>query len=226
MLVFLPILTLASVCFASNLPIVDLGYELHQALSFNVSIPQFRATFQPTHILTSTQDTSGLYNFSNIRYAAPPLADLRFRAPVLPERNRTKVQDGSVGRICPQATPIWEQYIMPEFLLSLAEGVPFNQSTNISSYPYVPQKLDARTTEDCLFLDVIVPQKVFNRSQGIRSSRKRLAPVLVWIDGGGYVAGDKTQLNPAGLVQRSTVTGDGVVFVSMNYRVSTDVLSA
>ena len=115
---------------------------------------------------------------------------------------------------------------MPDFLLSLAEGVPFNKSTNISSYPYVPTKLDPRITEDCLFLDVIVPEKIFNRSGSARnSSTSRLAPVLVWIDGGGFVAGDKTQLNPAGLVHRSTVTGDGVIFVSMNYRVSTHSLS-
>jgi hypothetical protein len=29
-------LLLVSVCFASNLPIIDLGYERHQAFSFNV----------------------------------------------------------------------------------------------------------------------------------------------------------------------------------------------
>ena len=31
------LLTLASACVASKLPVVDLGYELHQAISFNVS---------------------------------------------------------------------------------------------------------------------------------------------------------------------------------------------
>lgn len=30
-------LTLASACLASTLPVVDLGYERHQALSYNVS---------------------------------------------------------------------------------------------------------------------------------------------------------------------------------------------
>ena len=31
------LLTLVSACYATNLPIVDLGYELHRASSFDVS---------------------------------------------------------------------------------------------------------------------------------------------------------------------------------------------
>lgn len=38
MKVVLSLLGLASACFASDLPVVDLGYELHQAISLNVSI--------------------------------------------------------------------------------------------------------------------------------------------------------------------------------------------
>lgn len=33
---FALLLTLVSVCYAAKLPIVDLGYERHQAISFNV----------------------------------------------------------------------------------------------------------------------------------------------------------------------------------------------
>ncbi|KAJ5707627.1 hypothetical protein N7488_007428 [Penicillium malachiteum] len=192
----LVLLSTLSTCSASNLPIVDLGYET------------------PSNLIRC------LYNFSNIRCAAPPVGDLRFRAPVAPARNRTKIQNGKVGRVCPQAVPIWVQDIEPVFLLSVFEGTRFNQSTNISSYPYVSTKQDPRTTEDCLFLDVLVPEMVFNRSRssGRISPRKSLAPVLVWIDGGGFVQGDKTQLDPSGLVNRSTVAGDGVVFVSINYQ--------
>lgn len=37
-MVFAPLLlTLVSACYAINLPIVDLGYELHRASSLNVS---------------------------------------------------------------------------------------------------------------------------------------------------------------------------------------------
>jgi hypothetical protein len=38
MKVVLSLLGLASACYASDLPVVDLGYELHQAISLNVSI--------------------------------------------------------------------------------------------------------------------------------------------------------------------------------------------
>lgn len=77
-----------------SLPVVDLGYELQQATLYNSS--------------------GNFYNFSNIRYAAPPVGDLRFRAPQPPEKNRGQVQTGSPDRICAQADPAWlliaEQY--------------------------------------------------------------------------------------------------------------------
>lgn len=72
----------------SNLPVVDLGYERQRATLFN--------------------STGGFYNFSNIRYAAPPVGDLRFRAPQAPARNRGEIQTGSPDRICAQANPAWE----------------------------------------------------------------------------------------------------------------------
>ena len=71
---------------------------------------------------------------------------------------------------------------------------------------------DPRTSEDCLFLDVIVPESIFKKS-----SR---APVLVWIYGGGYVSGEKTVSgNPATLISRSFDNqNEGVIFVAINYR--------
>lgn len=88
--------------------------------------------------------------------------------------------------------------------------------------------MDPRTTEDCLFLDVVVPQKIFDRAKqhtdhGQHKSfvpKHKLAPVLVWIYGGGYVGGEKSSNDPTGLIERSQVVGDGVVYVALNYRVS------
>lgn len=54
---------------SSDLPIVDLGYTLQQASLFN--------------------STGAFYNFSNIRYAAPPTGKNRFAAPKAPAVNRT-----------------------------------------------------------------------------------------------------------------------------------------
>ncbi|KAB8228467.1 Alpha/Beta hydrolase protein [Aspergillus alliaceus] len=142
------------ISIASSLLVVDLGYELHQVFSLN--------------------QTTELYNFSNIRYAAPPLGGLRFRAPLPPKLNRSEVQTGSVGRVCPQATPIWSRYIMP--LASL----------DVSTYPFALPE-DPRISEDCLFLDVVVPQKVFDRAQSKIPERNPNAALhdqrlgLIWV---------------------------------------------
>ena len=184
---------------ASKLPIVDLGYELHQASSFIVSAFNCNPiSLFPNYI----QSEAGLYNFSNIRYAEPPVGELRFRASV-PPRNRSKIIDqGKIGRVCPQASPGW---------LTFASGL-----ANSSSSPP-----DPRLSEDCLFLDIIVPQKVFEQAA---PHRLPLAPVLVWIHGGGYTFGEKTgggQYNPAGLIKtRQSSNSTGLVYVAINYRVS------
>lgn len=172
---------------ASKLPVVDLGYELQRATLYN--------------------STGGYYNFSNIRYAAPPTGSLRFSAPQPPAKNRSTVQTGLPGRICPQAAPAWgaiaAQFI-PEYL---AGQTVFNSSSfNTSSGP--PPPLDPRTTEDCLFLDVLAPKAIFDNA-----GKGAGAPVLVWIYGGGYTEGSKSGSgNPAGLLLRSGgAKGDKVI---------------
>ena len=68
-------------------------------------------------------------------------------------------------------------------------------------------------SEDCLFLDVVVPQKVFDAGQ----NGGKLKPVLVWLYGGGWVSGDKRSLtNPLGLLESSD---QELIFVAPNYRV-------
>lgn len=75
--------------------------------------------------------------------------------------------------------------------------------------------VDPRTTEDCLFLDVVVPKAIFDNA-----GKGKGAPVLVWIYGGGYTAGDKTDSgSSAGLILRSQSNNStGVIYVAMNYR--------
>ncbi|KAG9961871.1 carboxylesterase family protein-like protein, partial [Aureobasidium melanogenum] len=179
------------------LPIVDLGYARQQASSFNV--------------------TGGYYNFSNIRYAAPPVGDLRFAAPQAPAVNRSEVQTGSVNRICPQANPAWDaiaaQWI-PEYLLDNKTSFSmsdFNLSTS-NSNSSAATVTDPSETEDCLFLDVMVPEAIFNSNEQ--------HPVLVWIYGGGYTAGSKSGSgDPAGLLKRSQMdNSSGVIYVALNYR--------
>lgn len=165
--------------------------------------------------LTPRQSTGNYYNFSNIRYAAPPVGEYRWQPPQPPANgSRSAVETGMVGRICPQASPAWE-LIAAKFLPAFLTGQNFSlsdaiSSINSSSTSQTPAQ-DPRTTEDCLFLDVLVPEKIFE-SAGKNDSG---APVLVWIYGGGYTAGEKSSSNGAGLIERSE---DGIIFVTLNYR--------
>lgn len=74
--------------------------------------------------------------------------------------------------------------------------------------------MDPRTSEDCLFLDVLLPRRIWDTRHKIR------APVLVWIHGGGFALGSKDFSGRGyGLVTRSQRFGtQGVILVSINYR--------
>ncbi|KAL9624574.1 MAG: hypothetical protein Q9160_001238 [Pyrenula sp. 1 TL-2023] len=182
---------------SSQLPIVDLGYEVHQARSYN-----------------QTGDT---YSFTNIRYAQPPIGDLRFAAPVAPTGRDETVTDGSTSRICPQASPAWSA-IAAAFIPAYLTGRPFDYNATVASLSanQTATPIDPRTDEDCLFLDVYTPRTIFDAaasSNGSTSSGG--APVLVWIYGGGYTAGNKDSYNPAGLISSSN---NEIIFVALNYR--------
>lgn len=204
--------SISSYAHSKSLPIVDLGYELHQAFSLDVSTHLYQTTNTFNKLINSSQQSTQAYNFSNIRYAAPPVSTQRFRPPLPPSTNRTEIQNGAVGRVCPQGEPVWSTEILIPFLESVLTGTPFNGSDDISDYPIVWPPEDARITEDCLFLDVVVPKSVFEGSEA--------APVLVWFDGGGFVTGDKTEVLPTGLLERGSEIGKEFVYVAVNYRVS------
>ena len=104
--------------------------------------------------------------------------------------------DGTNASICPQAAPAswnWDNAGLPD-----GQVIPIGNST-------LPE------SEDCLFLDVVVPTSVYH------NHGRELAPVLVNIHGGGFFIGDKTTLyDPQGLLAAGK---NEMIFVSMNYRV-------
>lgn len=191
-----------------SLPTVDLGYSLHRASALN----------------TSAADNP-YYNFTNIRYARPPTLGNRWKKPLPPLEDRENVQDGSNGFNCPAANPAWISFArswIPDYVLSqqfndtgaMAELNKLNSSSNPMSEP----PMDPKQNEDCLFLDVMAPQKVFD---GRDDKDAKKAPVMVWIYGGGYASGSKTDgYPPEGLMRRAREAngGLGVVYVAMNYR--------
>lgn len=187
------------VAAAQTLPTVDLGYSVYSATAVNVSLPTL--TNHGMLMMVDKQESGAYYNFSNIRYAAPPTGALRFKDPAAPLKDRSQTFNGSVSVACPQAAPPW---VVDSFA---------SLGVNASLLAFGPSPKPQ--TQDCLFLDVIAPVAVFNQSSHKRS---KLAPVLVSIHGGGYIIGDKqTNYAPNGLLERGA---NGFVYVAMNYRVS------
>ena len=74
--------------------------------------------------------------------------------------------------------------------------------------PHCPQPPSgfgvASTSENCLYLNVFTPVGASTGGRGL--------PVMVWIHGGAFIAGESNDYNPAGLVRR------GVIVVTINYR--------
>ena len=78
---------------------------------------------------------------------------------------------------------------------------------------------EPRETEDCLFLDVVVPESVIAKRENKAFAG---APVMVWFYGGGFTFTDLSSGTPAGLIERSREgygSDDGVIYVYVNYRV-------
>ncbi|KAJ5375148.1 Carboxylesterase type B [Penicillium concentricum] len=201
------LLVASGTAVATELPIVDLGYQRHQAIGFN--------------------STGQYYQFSNIRYAEPPLGPLRFALPAPPRSRSHEVVNGKgLGNICPQSQACWFN-VQGEFVSAVTAGSDFNftaaydqvyrQDGCTKPRPVADQ--NPLESEDCLFLDVYVPEKIISKRQGGKGKPKRGAPVLVYFQDGAYVSGSKSDQNPSGLIAISRENGSpGIIYVGVNYR--------
>lgn len=69
------------------------------------------------------------------------------------------------------------------------------------------------SSEDCLFLDILVPENVFKQRKTTR------VPVLLFIHGGGFVQGSKTEYGSGvGLLDAAAQNDQELIYVSINYR--------
>ncbi|THV01067.1 alpha/beta-hydrolase [Dendrothele bispora CBS 962.96] len=162
------IVAFAFTCNAQNSPpIIDLGYASYQG------------TFDSTTNVT---------NYHGIRYARPPLGDLRFRAPQ-PPANVTGVQQANT--------------IPPSCLQGVTGRSPTNPFSNQTS---LSKRQGGGASEDCLFLNVFFP--------GATVPKKGL-PTIVWIHGGGYISGSAAGFHGSDLVNEAN---SGVVVVTIQYR--------
>jgi len=116
--------------------------------------------------------------FFGLPYAAPPVGNLRWRAPEPPGAWNGTRDATKFGNRCEQ-WHVWDDYIFT----------------------------DAGASEDCLYLNVYAPAS---------AKRGSKLPVMVWIHGGGFVAGAASEpryTNPA-------LVAKGVAVVTLNYRLN------
>lgn len=114
--------------------------------------------------------------FLGLPYAAPPIGNLRWKAPE-PATTWSGVRDATkFGARCEQ-WHVWDDYIFQ----------------------------DAGPSEDCLFVNVYTPAKAKPINK---------LPVMVWIHGGGFIAGAGSEPR----YSDSPLTDRGVVLVTLNYR--------
>ncbi|XP_078602874.1 fatty acyl-CoA hydrolase precursor, medium chain-like [Branchiostoma floridae x Branchiostoma japonicum] len=127
-----------------------------------------------------------VFTFKGIPYAAPPVGDLRWRPPRDPE-SWTGVRDVTeFGSICVQSPGAQPP---PPYPIH-REFAPRTNSTS----------------EDCLSLNVYTPNVSVTAN----------LPVMVWVHGGGMVAGTSSQY-PAEI----PTSLNNVVMVTINYRLGT-----
>ncbi|CAK5266644.1 unnamed protein product [Mycena citricolor] len=150
---FLPLLSLAVVASAQvQSPIFDLGYAKYQG---------------------AVNTTTNVTSLIGIRYAAPPVGDLRFRAPTAPA-NVSGVQSATV-----EANQCYQAFIgkAPGNFMSL-------------------KRATISPSEDCLFLNVFYPSDAAGKP-------KEKLPTLFWIHGGGYDVGDISNFDGGDIIRQA-----------------------
>jgi carboxylesterase type B len=120
-----------------------------------------------------------IYFFKNIRFAAPPVGNLRFAKPTPPILNDT-IQTGAYGKSCVQSSA--------KPFSSGEESPKTGGSSNVagvlssilgwltSTFDLGTLQGGAESGEDCLFLDLYVPGKALKGQAKL--------PIINWIYGG------------------------------------------
>jgi para-nitrobenzyl esterase len=126
--------------------------------------------------------------FKGIPYARPPVGELRWTPPQPPAAWQGVRDATQPGSACTQRASGLVPFFSP---MAQAYGSSFEQPPLQSS-------------EDCLYLDVWLPQWPVKQS----------LPVMVWLHGGSNTVGSGTQSTYAGV----SLTQRGVVLVTLNYR--------
>ena len=118
-----------------------------------------------------------VYTFKGIPFAKPPTGSMRFYKSVQPDPWGLDLNAEDYGPSC-------FQFVNPND----------------------PRLSNKNKSEDCLQLNIFVPNKV---------ESKFLRPVMIWIHGGGFTSGQGTTIDGSKLA----ISGD-VIIVTINYRLN------
>ncbi|RPD58743.1 alpha beta-hydrolase [Lentinus tigrinus ALCF2SS1-7] len=141
-------------------------------------------------------------SFLGIRYARPPVGDLRLRLPQLIDSYNGTINATVYGNQCFQQVSSSQPDLPAEVAQSL--------SPLLATFS---GNADVGQSEDCLNLNIIRPANV---------STDAKLPVLFWIYGGGFADGSNSipGYNGTAIVQRSLDLNQPVIYVALNYRLS------
>jgi hypothetical protein len=138
-----------------ELPIIKLPYGTWKASKYDKA-NDVNSSSEQSELSAYTLQ---IYQFTNIRFAAPPVGELRFAKPSPPALNTT-LQTGNYGGSCMQS-------IAPSFLQGVLDNIAGSGAFSSMIAPLaasITGGIDlARfmnsnpSSEDCLFLDVFVP---------------------------------------------------------------------
>jgi para-nitrobenzyl esterase len=134
----------------------------------------------------------GVVSYKGIPFAAPPVADLRWRPPQPATRWTGVRQAAEFGADCMQGR--------------FGPPPPGPGTTPPSARSSPVASPERSPSEDCLFLNVWTPASAAPRAK---------LPVMFWIFGGGFVFGSSALPNTSG----TQFAKQGVVLVAANYRV-------
>lgn len=155
--------------------------------------PVVRTTNGP---ITGYVQKDGIENYLGVRFAADTGGTNRWRAPQAPAPWTGVKRCNVWPRTCPQNPANW--------------GVkPWPAPWNATKAP----EIGLTSSEDCLFLNVVRPPP---------SEHRGPRPVMVWLFGGGFVAGDSWNHGQfdSGTNSSTLVREQGVIVVTVNYRLN------
>lgn len=141
-------------------------------------------------------------SFLGVPFAEPPVGNLRFNNPVPPSSFSGVKNATWYGNACPQMS-------------LLAPGVPLPNNPGLAGVTTYLGELEPQgivaASEDCLYANVVRPAGV---------SAGADLPVVVWIYGGAFMAGDASAYNGTSIIARSMSLKTPIVYVSFNYRLN------